>query len=118
MAKEFDILESAIRYFRPHAWVYGIALLAAAVLALISGGLWFFWPLMVWTILFLLHLLVVKSASVSDDWVAERAAKTAVKAYDLGHIESIRERQESDSARPEDADSAEDSEAGAEDRRA
>jgi hypothetical protein len=86
----------------------------SAILALISGGLWFFWPLMVWTILFLIHLLVVKSASVSDDWVAERAAKTAVKAYDLGHIESIRGNHESDSARPEEADSAEDSEAGPE----
>jgi hypothetical protein len=107
MAKEFDILASAIRYFRPHAWAYGIALLLAAILALISGGLWFFWPLMVWTILFLLHFLVVKSLDVDSDWVAKRTEKTATKAFDISHIETIRESYKKSASRLEGNDPGE-----------
>lgn len=86
------ILELATQYFRPHAWAYGIALFLAAILALISGALWFFWPLMVWTILFLIHYLVVKSLNIDGNWVAARTEKTAMKAFDISHIQTIREK--------------------------
>ena len=66
------ILELAARYYRPHAWAYGIALFLGAILALVSGRLWLFWPLMVWTILFLIHYLVAKSLNIDSDWVAAR----------------------------------------------
>jgi hypothetical protein len=88
------ILELATRYFRPHAWAYGIALILEAILALISGGLWLFWPLMIWTILFLIHFLVVKSLNIDGAWVAARTEKTAMKAFDISHIETIREKYE------------------------
>ncbi len=95
------IVELAIRYFRPHAWVYGVAVLLALTQALRSIEWWFFWPLIVWTVLFLLHFLVVKSLDVDSDWVAERTEKTAMKAFDISHIESIREDYEKSSARLE-----------------
>ena len=98
------IFELASRYLQPHAWTYGIAVLVAVMLALGSVELWLFWPLMVWTILFLIHFLVVKSLDVDSDWVAERTEKTAMKAFDISHIESIRENYERSSSRIKERD--------------
>ncbi len=107
MAPKPGFLELATRYFRPHAWVYGIAVLLALMLALASVELWLFWPMMVWTILFLVHFLVAKSLDVDSDWVAERTEKTAMKAFDIGHIETIRESYEKSSSRFEGEDPGE-----------
>ena len=104
MAPKLGILELTIRYFALHAWLYGIAVLLAVILALLSVGWWFFWPLMIWTTLFLLHFLVVKSLGVSSDWVDERTERTAKKAFDLSHIESIRESYEKSISRSETQD--------------
>ncbi len=107
MAPKPGILELAIRYLRPHAWAYGIAMLVALMLALGSVELWLFWPLMAWTVLFLIHFLVVKSLNVDSAWVAERTEKAAMKAFDISHIESIRERYEKSASRPADRDPGE-----------
>ena len=104
MASKPDFFELATRYFRPHAWVYGGALLVALMLALGAVDLWLFWPLMVWTILFLIHFLVVKSLNIDSDWVAERTEQTALKAFDISHIESIRESHEKSASRFEEKD--------------
>lgn len=109
------ILELATRFFRLHAWAYGVAVLLALTQALRSVEWWFFWPLMVWTVLFLLHFLVVKSLGVSNDWVAERAEKTAKKAFDISHIESIRESYEKSVSRSGTNEPADGAEAGASD---
>ena len=106
-APKSGFLELATRYFRPHAWVYGIAVLLALMLALGSVELWLFWPMMVWTILFLVHFLVVKSLDVDGDWVAERTEKTAMKAFDISHIETIRESYEKSSSRLDEKDPSE-----------
>jgi hypothetical protein len=102
------IIELATRYFRLHAWVYGIAMLLASMLALGAVELWLFWPVMVWTVLFLVHFLVLKSLDVDGDWVAERTEKTALKAFDISHIESIRESYEKSASRLQERDSGED----------
>ncbi len=91
MAPKPGIFEMATRYFRPHAWTYGSAMLLALMLALGAVELWLFWPMMAWTVLFLIHFLVVKSLNIDSDWVAERTEKTAMKAFDISHIETIRE---------------------------
>lgn len=101
MAPKPGLFELATRYFEPHAWAYGIAMLVAVMLALGSVELWLFWPMMVWTILFLIHFLVVKSLNIDSDWVAERTEKTAMKAFDISHIETIRESYEKSASRPE-----------------
>lgn len=112
MAQRAGFLELAIRYFRLHAWVYGIAVLLALTQALRSAGWWWFWPLIVWTVLFLLHFLVVKSLGVSSDWVAERTEKTAMKAFDISHIETIRESYGKSSSRFEKTGPGDGAEAG------
>ncbi len=112
MAPKPGILELATRYFRPHAWIYGIAMLLASMLALGSVAGWVFWPLMVWTILFLLYFLVVKSLDVDSGRVAERTEKTAMKAFDISHIETIRESYEKSASRLEGEDPGESEDAG------
>ena len=99
MAPRLPLLELPPRYFRPHAWAYGIAMLLALTQILRSVEWWFFWPLMIWTILFAIHFMVFKSLNVDSDWVAERAARATDKAYDVSHIESIRESSEPASLR-------------------
>ncbi len=112
MAPKPDILELATRYLQPHAWVYGIAMLVAVMLALGAVELGLFWPLMVWTVLFLIHFLVVKSLNVDSDWVAERTEKTAMKAFDISHIETIREDYQRSASRLEESDPGKDDSAG------
>jgi hypothetical protein len=84
-----------LRFFRLHARAYG---LGAAILILVdlavSGGWWFFWPVLAWGFLVLVHYLYLKSIRVDGDWADERATRVLDKAYDLGHIEDIRQRYE------------------------
>ncbi len=102
------ILDLAKLYYRPHVWAYGFAMLIGFMLALISAASWLFWPLMIWTILFLAHFLVVKSLDVDSDWVAARTQKTAMKAFDISHIQTIREGYKKSPARFESKDSGKD----------
>ena len=86
----------AKRFFRPHLRAFAIG--APVILLfdyLVSDGWWFFWPLLVWGLIFGLHYLYAATLSVADDWVQRRADQVADKAYDFGHIEDIRERYES-----------------------
>lgn len=80
----------AKRWYRPHAWTYGSLALMGVALMLALPAWWLFWPLMAWTFVFAVHFLLVRSLEVSGDWVSERVARTADKAYDIGHIEDIR----------------------------
>jgi len=83
----------ARRYFNLHLRAY---LLGTAVLILIDlmafEGWWFFWPIMVWSILVFLHGIYVKSVHVNLKWAEERTLDVRLGAYDLGHIESIEDR--------------------------
>lgn len=80
----------ATRYLRLHLWAYGLGigfLVAVDLVAL--PGWWFFWPTLVWGCLLALHYFYVKSAYVDNDWAEERAADVRLRAYDVGHIDSI-----------------------------
>ena len=94
MAPRPGIFEPITRSFRPHAWLYGTAMLLGLALAVLWSAAWLFWPLMIWSLLFLVHFLVTKSLEVTNDWVDERTERTTLRAQDISHIESIRERYE------------------------
>ena len=60
---------------------------------LLTPGLWWsFWPVLIWGVLVFWHYLYVKSTRIDDDWAVQRATEVTHRAYDLGHIEDIRER--------------------------
>jgi hypothetical protein len=97
---------------RPHACAYGLGSVIFLVVDLLaSEGRWFYWPVLVWGFVVLLHYIYVKSVSIDTDWAARRTTEVADRAYDLSHIEDIRKRYEG-AAPPGDAD------AKPEDRRA
>jgi len=53
---------------------------------------WFFWPLLIWTVIFTLHLMVMRTIDVDEDWVDERSDKVADNAFDFGQMEAIRKK--------------------------
>lgn len=57
---------------------------------------WFFWPLIIWTVIFLLHLMVIRTIDVEDEWVDDRTDQLADNAFDFGHISAIREQMAKD----------------------
>ncbi len=53
---------------------------------------WFFWPLLIWTLILFLHFIVIRTIFVDEKWVDERTDQLADNAFDFGHIETIREQ--------------------------
>ncbi len=81
------------RTLRRHAYAYAVGSVVLIVVDFAaSEGWWFFWPVVAWGCAVLLHYIHVKSISIDDGWAADRATEVVGKAYDLGHIESIRDR--------------------------
>ena len=80
------------RVYKTHNVIYVIALLAwAAAVAFVPGDWSLFWPIMVLTILFMIHFLVFKGTHVDEEWVEERVERINEEAKDLSHIEAIRD---------------------------
>ena len=64
------------RVFKTHNVIYVIALLAwATAVAFVPGDWSLFWPIMIWTIVFMIHFLVFKGTHVDDEWVEERVER-------------------------------------------
>ncbi len=83
----------AARYLRPHVRTYAVAAVIFPLVDLVaSDGWWFFWPILVWGAVVLLHYMYVKSVNIDDDWAARRTREIGDRAYDQGHIEDIRKR--------------------------
>lgn len=78
---------------RRHVVAYAALSGVMILINLLTPGLWWsFWPVLIWGTLVFLHYIYVKSTRVDDDWAAQRATEVTHRAYDLGHIEDIRER--------------------------
>ena len=80
------------RVYKTHRVIYFITLLAWVTAVLFIPGDWsLFWPIMVWTISFMIHFLVFKGTNVDEEWVEERVGWINEEAKDLSHIEAIRD---------------------------
>ena len=80
------------RVYKTHRVIYFVALLAwAMAVAFIPGDWSLFWPIMVWTLSFMIHLLIFKGTHVDEEWVEERVGRINEEAKDLSHIEAIRD---------------------------
>ena len=78
--------------YKTHNVIYVIPLLAwAAAVAFVPGDWSLFWPIMVWTILFMIHFLVLKGTHVDATWVEERVERINAEAKDFSHIAAIRD---------------------------
>lgn len=59
---------------------------------------WALWPLVITGGLFTLHYLVYKTTMIDDTWVDERAGDLYDRSYDQGHIDSIADRNNMETA--------------------
>ena len=83
------------RTLRWHACAYAVGSVVLIVVDFAaSEGWWFFWPVLAWGCAVLLHYIHVKTISIDEGWAADRTTEVVGKAYDLSHIESIRDRYE------------------------
>lgn len=92
-------LKLALQYYQRHAWIYAIGAILLAAIMMTQNQWWLFWPLSVWTVVYLVHYLIVKCVSVDDEWVEDRTLNTAYNAYDLDHIVNIRKKIEAKAKR-------------------
>lgn len=80
------------RVYKTHRVIYFVALLAwAMAVAFIPGDWSLFWPIMVWTLSFMIHFLIFKGTHVDEEWVEERVGRINEEAKDVSHIEAIRD---------------------------
>jgi len=82
-----------VRAFRRHLLAFVVVnVLLTAVNVVMGAPWWAFWPLLAWALALMVHFLVYRAVTVDDAWVDERTQDLRSKSYDLGHIDSIRER--------------------------
>ena len=86
-------LEFARHYLPLHKRIY-LSVMAITVLSQIiwPTAWWFFWPLIIWTMAFGLHFMVIRTLDVQDDWVEERTDQISENAFDFSHIATIRKQ--------------------------
>ena len=78
-------------YLRRHFVLYFSALVIWALAILLSTGNWSaFWPMITWSLVIMVHYLVVRSVSVDAEWIEKRTDQETDDAKDTSHIESIR----------------------------
>jgi len=79
-----------LRMLRRHLLLFlGVNATLNLVNYFVGTGWWAFWPLAAWSILFMIHYLRYKAATVDEQWVDDRAAELRLKSYDRDHIEKI-----------------------------
>lgn len=82
-----------MQIFRRHARIFamgGSVLFLAGLAA--DNRWWFFWPAIIWGFLLFIHYMYVKSLRIDEGWADQRANQVTDKAYDVSHIETLRER--------------------------
>ena len=80
------------RSFKGHCLIYFTAVfLWGLAVAFIPGDWSLFWPIMIWTIAYMIHFLIYKGTYVDENWVTERVERLTDEAKDLSHIEAIRD---------------------------
>ncbi|MFK5978839.1 MAG: hypothetical protein QM488_08140 [Rhizobiaceae bacterium] len=92
-------LNLALQYHQRHKWTYAIGAILLAAIMMVQNQWWLFWPLSVWTVVYLVHYLIVKCMIIDDEWVEDRTLNTAYYAYDLDHIVNIRKKNEAKAKR-------------------
>lgn len=67
----------------------GVAGVATLIDIFVGDGWNTFAPVLAWTMVFLLHLIALRSLTAQDDWAEDRTANLRLRAYDQGHIDDI-----------------------------
>jgi hypothetical protein len=86
------------RTLRWHLSIFLSLNLALTIVNIATGAPWWaVWPLVATGFALALHYFAYRATAVDEEWVAARVTELNLKSYDRSHIESIRERVETES---------------------
>ena len=82
-----------VRTFRPHLLWFLLVNGALTAANVYTGAPWWaFWPLAAWGFALMIHFLAQRALTVDEAWVEDRTFDLRTKSYDMGHIDSIRDK--------------------------
>jgi len=85
--------QRALRWLSIHEVAFALVILPLNVANAMQGAPWWaFWPSMSWAIVLSIHVFIVKSMTVDEDWVEERAMRLRGHSYDFDHMKDIQQR--------------------------
>ncbi len=83
----------ALRWLTWHEIAFALVILPLNIVNAVQGAPWWaFWPSMTWAVVLAVHLFIVKSMTIDEDWVAERAMQLREHSYDFDHMKDIEQR--------------------------
>ncbi len=77
-------------YLRRHCMAMAAGcLLMIAANAMTGAPWWAIWPVAIWIVVLLIHLMIYRSLNADERWVDRRIRKIRARSYDFGHIGQI-----------------------------
>ena len=85
--------QRALRWLAVHEVAFALVILPLNIINISQGAPWWaFWPSMTWGVVLMVHVFIVKSMTVDEDWVNERAMELREHSYDFDHMRDIERR--------------------------
>jgi hypothetical protein len=82
-----------LRWLRYHQIVFVLAIAALNLANVVAGAPWWaIWPSLIWGTVLAVHLCIVRSIVVDEEWVNERAMDLREHSYDFDHMKDIERR--------------------------
>lgn len=82
-----------LRGLQIHRFALLAILVAINAANLFTGAPWWaFWPSAVWAVIFTVHLCVVRSIVIDEEWVNARANDLREHSYDFDHMKDLEKR--------------------------
>ena len=76
-----------------HQVVFVVVIGSVNVYNFIQGAPWWaIWPSMIWGVLLTIHVCIVRSITVDDEWVDARALELREHSYDFDHMRNVEQR--------------------------
>ena len=83
----------ALRWLAIHEVAFAVVILPLNVVNAFQGAPWWaFWPSFAWGLVLAVHLFIVKSITVDEEWVEDRALSLREHSYDFDHMKDIEKR--------------------------
>lgn len=82
-----------LRWLRVHQIVFALVIIPLNLVNVYTGAPWWaFWPSLIWGMVLAVHLFIVRSMTVDEEWVNERALELREHSYDFDHMKDIERR--------------------------
>ena len=76
-----------------HQVVFALLIGSLNIYNYIQGAPWWaLWPSMIWGVVLTIHVCIVRSITVDETWVDERALELREHSYDFDHMRDVERR--------------------------